>query len=51
MEHNFGPVMQNGFVVPDLDRALESADGVINLNADRLDPLTVPIRSASRDFR
>ena len=30
---------------------LESADGVINLNADRLDPLTVPIRSASRDFR
>ncbi len=23
MEHNFGPVMQNGFVVPDLDRALE----------------------------
>ena len=23
MEHNFGPVMQNGFVVPDLDTALE----------------------------
>ncbi len=30
---------------------LEKADGVTNLNADRLTPLTVPIRSASRDFR
>ena len=30
---------------------LERADGVINLNADRLTPLTVPVRSASRDFR
>jgi error-prone DNA polymerase len=30
---------------------LESADGVINLNADRLQPLTVPIRPPSRDFR
>jgi error-prone DNA polymerase len=30
---------------------LEKADGVINLNADRLTPLTVPIRSPSRDFR
>jgi error-prone DNA polymerase len=30
---------------------LERADGVINLSADRLSPLTVPIRSASRDFR
>ena len=30
---------------------VERADGVINLNADRLSPLTVPIRSASRDFR
>jgi error-prone DNA polymerase len=30
---------------------LERADGVVNLNADRLSPLTVPIRSASRDFR
>jgi error-prone DNA polymerase len=30
---------------------LERADGVINLKADRLSPLTVPIRSASRDFR
>jgi error-prone DNA polymerase len=30
---------------------LERADGVINLNADRLTPLTVPIRAASRDFR
>jgi error-prone DNA polymerase len=30
---------------------LERADGVVNLNADRLTPLSVPIRSASRDFR
>jgi len=30
---------------------VERADGVINLNADRLTPLTVPVRSASRDFR
>ncbi|MBO0868532.1 MAG: error-prone DNA polymerase [Micromonosporaceae bacterium] len=30
---------------------LEKADGVINLNADQLAPLTVPIRSPSRDFR
>jgi error-prone DNA polymerase len=30
---------------------LESADGVINLNADRLEPLNVPIRPTSRDFR
>ena len=30
---------------------LESADGVINLNADRLEPLAVPIRPSSRDFR
>jgi error-prone DNA polymerase len=30
---------------------LEEADGVINLNADWLTPLTVPVRSASRDFR
>jgi error-prone DNA polymerase len=30
---------------------LERADGVVNLNADRLAPLTVPVGSASRDFR
>jgi error-prone DNA polymerase len=30
---------------------LEKADGVINLNADQLSPLTVPVRSPSRDFR
>ena len=30
---------------------LECADGVINLNADRLEPLAVPIRPTSRDFR
>jgi error-prone DNA polymerase len=30
---------------------LERADGVVNLNADRLTPLSVPVRSASRDFR
>jgi error-prone DNA polymerase len=30
---------------------LERVDGVVNLNADRLSPLTVPIRSASGDFR
>ena len=30
---------------------LERADGVINLIADRLAALTVPIRPSSRDFR
>ncbi len=30
---------------------VESAEGVINLNADRLEPLSVPVRSSSRDFR
>jgi error-prone DNA polymerase len=30
---------------------LEHAEGVINLVADRLAPLTVPIRPTSRDFR
>jgi error-prone DNA polymerase len=30
---------------------LEHAEGVINLVADRLAPLTVPIRPPSRDFR
>ncbi len=30
---------------------LERADGVVNLNADRLTPLRVPVRSTSRDFR
>jgi error-prone DNA polymerase len=30
---------------------VERADGVINLNADHLAPLTVPIRPRSRDFR
>jgi error-prone DNA polymerase len=30
---------------------LEKAEGVINLNADQLSPLTVPVRSPSRDFR
>ncbi|MEJ3743712.1 error-prone DNA polymerase [Actinomycetes bacterium KLBMP 9797] len=30
---------------------LEKADGVINLRADRLDPLTAPVTPASRDFR
>ena len=30
---------------------LEKSDGVINLNADRLSPLSVPVRSPSRDFR
>jgi hypothetical protein len=30
---------------------LERADTVINLNADHLTPLTVPIRSVPRDFR
>jgi error-prone DNA polymerase len=30
---------------------LEHADGVINLNADHLTPLPIPIRHASRDFR
>ena len=30
---------------------LEKAEGVINLVADRLSPLSVPVRSPSRDFR
>jgi len=30
---------------------IERADGVINLNADHLAPLAVPIRPGSRDFR
>jgi error-prone DNA polymerase len=30
---------------------LEKAEGVINLNADQLTPLTVPVRAPSRDFR
>jgi hypothetical protein len=30
---------------------VERADGVINLNADQLTRLAVPVRSASRDFR
>jgi error-prone DNA polymerase len=30
---------------------LEKYDGVINLRADRLDAVTVPVRSPSRDFR
>jgi hypothetical protein len=30
---------------------LEKADGVINLRADRLTALTVPVRPTSRDFR
>ncbi|OLB77924.1 MAG: error-prone DNA polymerase [Actinobacteria bacterium 13_2_20CM_2_71_6] len=30
---------------------LESAEGVVNLNADRLEPLNVPVRPSSRDFR
>jgi hypothetical protein len=30
---------------------LERADGVMNLDADRLTPLTVPVRPTSRDFR
>jgi error-prone DNA polymerase len=30
---------------------LERAEGVVNLRADRLDPLAVPTRVASRDFR
>ncbi len=30
---------------------VERADGVVNLNADRLQPLRLPVRSASRDFR
>jgi error-prone DNA polymerase len=30
---------------------LERVDGVVNLVADRLDPLTMPVRSPSRDFR
>jgi error-prone DNA polymerase len=30
---------------------LERSDGVINLRADRVDPVTVPSRTTSRDFR
>jgi error-prone DNA polymerase len=30
---------------------VESAEGVVNLNADRLAPLTVPVQPSSRDFR
>jgi error-prone DNA polymerase len=30
---------------------VERADGVINLNADHLAPLAVPMRTGSRDFR
>ncbi len=30
---------------------LESSEGVINLNADRLEPLSLAIRTPSRDFR
>jgi error-prone DNA polymerase len=30
---------------------LEKPDGVINLRADRLTALTVPVRRTSRDFR
>jgi len=30
---------------------LEKTEGVINLTADRLDPVEVPVRSPSRDFR
>jgi error-prone DNA polymerase len=30
---------------------LEMAEGVINLRADRLDAITPPVTSASRDFR
>jgi error-prone DNA polymerase len=30
---------------------LEKSDGVINLNADQLSPLSVPVRPPSRDFR
>jgi error-prone DNA polymerase len=30
---------------------LEKQEGVINLTADRLDPVEMPVRSASRDFR
>ncbi len=30
---------------------LERADGAVNLRADRLDPLEVPTRVVSRDFR
>jgi error-prone DNA polymerase len=30
---------------------VENAEGVVNLNADRLEPLTVPVRPSSRDFR
>jgi error-prone DNA polymerase len=29
---------------------LERADGVTNLVADRIDPLTLAVRSTSRDF-
>jgi len=30
---------------------LERAEGVTNLRADRIDPLPVPARTTSRDFR
>jgi error-prone DNA polymerase len=30
---------------------IECAEGVVNLNADRLAPLAVPVRRSSRDFR
>jgi error-prone DNA polymerase len=30
---------------------LELVDGVVNLVADHLSPLTMPVRSSSRDFR
>ncbi|HEY8451878.1 MAG TPA: OB-fold nucleic acid binding domain-containing protein, partial [Natronosporangium sp.] len=30
---------------------LERAEGVTNLRADRIDPLAVPTRTTSRDFR
>jgi error-prone DNA polymerase len=30
---------------------LERAEGVTNLRADRLDPVAVPARTTSRDFR
>jgi error-prone DNA polymerase len=30
---------------------LEKHDGVVNLTADRLEPITAPVTPASRDFR
>ena len=30
---------------------VEKNDGVVNLTADRLDPVTLPVRATSRDFR